>query len=95
MVAHGDAEGVNELNVGRVGGAEGAEQRGEGGSRRMAAEGLGSGAAHERVVIGEHSRHRRRSRAVEARPPGRGVESLDEMNPHHPLRILREPLDRD
>ena len=93
MVAHGDAEGVDELNVGAVGGAEGFEQRGEGGSRRMAAEGLGGGPTDERVVIGEHSHHRRRPRAVEARPPDRGVESLDEVNPHHPLRVLREPLD--
>ena len=94
MVAHGDPEGVDELNVGGVGGAEASEQRRERGSRRMAAEGLGGGPTDGRVVIGEQSRHRRRPLAVEAWPPGRSVESLDEVDPHHSLRILREPLDR-
>lgn len=59
----------------------------------MAAEGLGGGPTDGRVVIGEHPRHRIRPLAVETRPPSRGVESLDEMDAHHPLRILREPLD--
>ena len=71
MVAHGDAEGVDELDVGGVGGAERSEQRRERGSRRMAAEGLGGGPTDGRVVIGEQSRHRRRPLAVEPWPPGR------------------------
>ena len=95
MVAHGDAEGVDELDVGGVGGAEGSEQRGEGGPRRMAAEGLGGGPTDDRVVIGEHPRHRRRPLAIEARPPSRGIESLDEMDPHHRLWVVREPLDAE